>query len=316
MTAAQLSDLIVDLIKVCDAQERLADEGAEIVPSVAELTAIVHNQGDALADETTTRFWVRGADIDRELRIIYTPAVPPGEEIEVTAVGHSQLPRRVPAHCDSRRVRADHRGTKGQQVGQRSRDCPGHPSRPKLADRPTARVGTIRAIRGDRGSIESGGASEDIGPRTEKPSSWVIATSAPHPSSSASRTAPSRSPSAINTPPVNASTRRSLSDTLFAQHGMGIQTPTGVLPAHRLLTRHSISLRFGSSPDPSHRPSVEQSPPTISSFCVPPPISNADVPHTWCTSGTYPALSDRRMAESGFRWRDHGPAQAHRRVGV
>jgi hypothetical protein len=86
MTAAQLSDLIVDLIKVCDAQERLADEGAEIVPCVAELTAIVHNQGDALADETTTRFWVRGADIDRELRIIYTPAVPPGEEIEVTAL--------------------------------------------------------------------------------------------------------------------------------------------------------------------------------------------------------------------------------------
>jgi len=57
MTAAQLSDLIVGLIKVCDAQERLADEGAEIVPCVAELTAIVHNQGDALADETTTRFW-------------------------------------------------------------------------------------------------------------------------------------------------------------------------------------------------------------------------------------------------------------------
>jgi hypothetical protein len=181
-------------------------------------------------------------------------------------VRHSQLPRRVPAHRDSRRVRADHRGTEGQQLGQRSRDCPGHPSRPKLADRPTARVGTIRAIRGDRGSIESGGASEDFGPRTEKPSSWVITTSAPHPRSSASRTAPSRSPSAVNTPPANASTRRSLSDTLFAQHGMGIQTPTGVLPAHRLLTRHSISLRFGSSPDPSHRPSVEQSPPTISSF--------------------------------------------------
>ena len=60
--------------------------GAEIVPYVAELTAIVHNQGDALADETTTRFWVRGADIDRELRVIYTPVVPPGEEIEVTAL--------------------------------------------------------------------------------------------------------------------------------------------------------------------------------------------------------------------------------------
>ena len=50
------------------------------------MTAIVHNQGDALADETTTRFWVRGADIDRELRVIYTPVVPPGVEIEVTAL--------------------------------------------------------------------------------------------------------------------------------------------------------------------------------------------------------------------------------------
>jgi subtilase family serine protease len=50
------------------------------------LTAIVHNRGDAVADETTTRFWVRGADIDRELRVIYTPVVPPGEEIEVTAL--------------------------------------------------------------------------------------------------------------------------------------------------------------------------------------------------------------------------------------
>jgi hypothetical protein len=32
---------------------------------------------------TGTR-WVRSADIDRELRVIYTPVVPPGEEIEVT----------------------------------------------------------------------------------------------------------------------------------------------------------------------------------------------------------------------------------------
>jgi hypothetical protein len=57
-----------------------------MVPYVAELTAMVHNQEDAVADETTTRFWIRGADIDRELRVIYTPVVPPGEEIEVTAL--------------------------------------------------------------------------------------------------------------------------------------------------------------------------------------------------------------------------------------
>lgn len=86
MTDAQLPDLVVGLIKVRDARGRSADEGAEIVLYVAELTAIVHNQGDALADETTTRFWVRGADIDRELRVIYTPAVPQSEEIEVTAL--------------------------------------------------------------------------------------------------------------------------------------------------------------------------------------------------------------------------------------
>jgi hypothetical protein len=59
---------------------------AEIVAYVAELTAILHNQGDALADETTTRVWVRGADIDREQRVINTPVVPPGEEIEGTAL--------------------------------------------------------------------------------------------------------------------------------------------------------------------------------------------------------------------------------------
>jgi hypothetical protein len=86
VTDAQLPDLVVGLIKVRDAHGRSADEGAEIAPYVVELTAIVHNQGDALADETTTRFWVRGADIDRELRIIYTPIVPPGEEIEVTGL--------------------------------------------------------------------------------------------------------------------------------------------------------------------------------------------------------------------------------------
>ena len=71
-----LTTVVVGLIKVRDPHGRSADEGAEIVPYVAELTAIVHNQGNALADETTTRFWVHGADIDKELRVIYTPVVP------------------------------------------------------------------------------------------------------------------------------------------------------------------------------------------------------------------------------------------------
>jgi len=87
VTDAQIPDLVVGLIKVRDAQARSADKGAEIVPYIAEFTAIVHNQGDAFADETTTRFWVRGADIDRELRIIYTPIVPPGEEIGTPRCG-------------------------------------------------------------------------------------------------------------------------------------------------------------------------------------------------------------------------------------
>jgi CARDB len=78
-----MPDLAVGLIKVRNATQRPAEEG--IPPYVVELTATISNRGDALADETTTRFWARGADLDRELRVVYTPAVPPGEEVEVTA---------------------------------------------------------------------------------------------------------------------------------------------------------------------------------------------------------------------------------------
>jgi hypothetical protein len=78
-----MPDLDVGLIKVRDARQRSAEEG--IPPSVVEVTATICNRGDTLADETTTRFWARGADLDRELRIVYTPAVPPGDEVEVTA---------------------------------------------------------------------------------------------------------------------------------------------------------------------------------------------------------------------------------------
>jgi hypothetical protein len=78
-----MPDLAVGLIKVRDATQRSVEEG--IPPYVVELTATISNRGDTLADETTTRFWARGADMDRELRIIYTPAVPPGDEVEVTA---------------------------------------------------------------------------------------------------------------------------------------------------------------------------------------------------------------------------------------
>ena len=76
-------DLAVGLIKVRDATDRSAEEG--IPQYVVEVTATITNRGDALADETTTRFWVRGADLDRELRIVSTPALPASEEVEVTA---------------------------------------------------------------------------------------------------------------------------------------------------------------------------------------------------------------------------------------
>jgi hypothetical protein len=78
-----MPDLAVGLIRVRDARKRSAEEG--IPPYVVELTATISNNGDAIADETTTRFCARGADVDRELRVIYTPAVQPGDEVEVTA---------------------------------------------------------------------------------------------------------------------------------------------------------------------------------------------------------------------------------------
>jgi subtilase family serine protease len=78
-----MPDLAVGLIKVREAAQRSAEEG--IPPYVVELTATISNCGDTVADETTTRFWARGPDMDRELRIVSTPALPPGEEVEVTA---------------------------------------------------------------------------------------------------------------------------------------------------------------------------------------------------------------------------------------
>ncbi len=86
MTNVGKPDLAVGLIRTRDASERPIEEGAGIVPYVAELTATVENQGDAFADETATRFWVRGAGVDRELRVVHTPGLLPGDQIEVTAL--------------------------------------------------------------------------------------------------------------------------------------------------------------------------------------------------------------------------------------
>jgi len=78
-------DLVVGLIKLRYASERPAEEVGMVI-RVVEVIATVVNVGDGLANETTTRFWVEGADINRELRIVHTPELPPGEEIEVTAL--------------------------------------------------------------------------------------------------------------------------------------------------------------------------------------------------------------------------------------
>jgi CARDB len=81
-----MPDLAVGLIRVRDTMQRCAQQDAGIPPYVVELTVTISNCGDSLADETTTRFWVRGADMDRELRVISTPALPAGDELEVSAL--------------------------------------------------------------------------------------------------------------------------------------------------------------------------------------------------------------------------------------
>jgi hypothetical protein len=61
-------------------------EDAGLAARVVEVIATIENVGDALAGETTTRFWLKGAGIDRELRVVHTPQILPGDAIEVTAL--------------------------------------------------------------------------------------------------------------------------------------------------------------------------------------------------------------------------------------
>jgi CARDB len=79
-------DLAVGLIKTRDAVDRPVEEGVGLVKNVVEVIATIENVGDALAGETTTRFWLRSTDVDRELRVVHTPEIPPGEAIEGTAL--------------------------------------------------------------------------------------------------------------------------------------------------------------------------------------------------------------------------------------
>lgn len=86
MSAAAKPDLSVGLILTRDASERPRAESLGLLPWVAELTATITNIGDGLAGETLTRFWLSGAGVDRELRMVSTPDLLPGDEIEVTAL--------------------------------------------------------------------------------------------------------------------------------------------------------------------------------------------------------------------------------------
>jgi hypothetical protein len=81
-------DLAVGLIRTRDAADRPVEEGVGLLKNVVEVIATVENVGDVLAGETITRFWVRGTstDVDRELRVVNTPEIPPGDAIEVTAL--------------------------------------------------------------------------------------------------------------------------------------------------------------------------------------------------------------------------------------
>ncbi len=85
VTQPVMPDLAVGLIRVRDGTQRSAEQGGGIPPYVVEVMVKISNRGESVANETTTRFWVRGPDMDQELRIVATPAVPPGDEVEVTA---------------------------------------------------------------------------------------------------------------------------------------------------------------------------------------------------------------------------------------
>ena len=86
MGIAGRPDLAVGLIRTRDAVDRPVEEGVGLVKNVVEVIATIENVGDELAGETTTRFWVRSIEVDRELRVVHTPEIPPGDAIEVTAL--------------------------------------------------------------------------------------------------------------------------------------------------------------------------------------------------------------------------------------
>jgi subtilase family serine protease len=86
MTSVARPDLSVGLIMTRDAFERPAAESRGMIPWVTEVTATIANIGDGMAGETQTRFWLQGENVDRELRLVNTPELLPGDEVEVTAL--------------------------------------------------------------------------------------------------------------------------------------------------------------------------------------------------------------------------------------
>ena len=73
VTQPVMPDLAVGLIRVRDGTQRSAEQGGGIPPYVVEVMVKISNRGESVANETTTRFWVRGPDMDQELRIVATP---------------------------------------------------------------------------------------------------------------------------------------------------------------------------------------------------------------------------------------------------
>ena len=86
MGSSGTPNLAVGLITTRDAHERRMIDAAGVATHVVEVIATIENVGDALAGETTTHFWLKGAGIDRELRVVHTPEILRGDAIEVTAL--------------------------------------------------------------------------------------------------------------------------------------------------------------------------------------------------------------------------------------
>jgi hypothetical protein len=86
MGSSGTPNLAVGLITTRDAHERRMIDAAGVATHVVEVIATIENVGDALAGETTTHFWLKGAGMDRELRVVHTPEILPGDAVEVTAL--------------------------------------------------------------------------------------------------------------------------------------------------------------------------------------------------------------------------------------